>query len=253
MDWPALSALLAPYGPVLLLIGCAGCAAAWSSPSPGELRLQRIDTRLFRWRLPDLRTMLTRRLASSPERLRAARLRASVELCRVMTAELRAGRSPAHALEAGTAEIAPHRAVDLTEAVSLARQGHDPCDALLRAAAEPGAWGLAYLAACWRVAATSGNGLALVVERLAESLTREEALRQELSAQLAGPRATAALLAGLPVLGLLMAGGLGAAPLTFLFTTPAGLACLAGGLCLDAVGLWWTRRMVRGVLSALEP
>ncbi|MFD0777121.1 type II secretion system F family protein, partial [Streptomonospora algeriensis] len=109
--------------------------------------------------------------------------------------------------------------------------------------------GLGHLAACWSVVADTGAGLADIVDRLSASLASAEALRRELGAQIAGPRATAVLLSVLPVLGLGMATALGGSPLAFLFTTPAGLVCLAAGLVLDAAGLFWTHRMVRRVLS----
>ena len=48
----------------------------------------------------------------------------------------------------------------------------------------------------------------------------------------------------LPVLGLLMAAGLGMRPLHFLFGSPAGVGCLVLGLALEPCGLWWTHRLV---------
>jgi tight adherence protein B len=47
-----------------------------------------------------------------------------------------------------------------------------------------------------------------------------------------------------------MAAALGADPLAFLFGTLPGLGCLAGGIGLNIVGLWWTRRLAHG---AAEP
>jgi tight adherence protein B len=100
------------------------------------------------------------------------------------------------------------------------------------------------LAACWTVCAGSGSGLAAAVERLEEGLRAEQSQRRAVDAELAGPRATAGLLAVLPAGGLLLAAGLGADPLSVLLTTPVGLLCLTAGLALDAVGLWWTGRLV---------
>jgi len=102
------------------------------------------------------------------------------------------------------------------------------------------------LAACWTVCAGSGSGLAVAVERLEEGLRAEQAQRRAVDGELAGPRATAGLLAVLPAGGVLLAVGLGADPLSVLFTTPLGLTCLAVGLGLDALGLWWTGRLVAG-------
>lgn len=242
---------LAPYGAALLLGGGLGCAAAWSLPSTAEVRLRTLGTRPTGGAAAGLWSAVRRRAAQRPGRLRARRLRACVELCRAVAAELRGGAAPPAALTAAVRETDPLLRAELSDAVALAGAGHDPVPALLAAARRPGASGLAYLAASWRVASSSGSGLATVVERLAASLTQEEALRQEVAAQLAGPRATALLLAVLPVFGLLMAGTLGGSPVSFLLTTAPGLVCLTAGTALNLLGLWWTRWMVRRVLAAV--
>jgi tight adherence protein B len=85
--------------------------------------------------------------------------------------------------------------------------------------------------------------LASVIEGLAEALRDEQSHRDDIALQLAGPRATARLLAGLPILGLGMAAALGAKPLSFLFATLPGALCLTLGLGLDVLGLWWTAHL----------
>ncbi len=164
-----------------------------------------------------------------------------IVLCRVLASELRAGQPPDEALRVSAAEAGP--AVDgLSDAASM------------RAAADrdPDLWALAYLAACWEVSAETGAGLAGVIDALAEELTAHEEQRSEVAARTAGPRTTAIVLGGLPLVGLLMSAGLGGSPLVFLFTTPLGLGCLFGGVALDLLGTWWTLRMVRGAVEAGE-
>ncbi|UOE22169.1 type II secretion system F family protein [Thermobifida halotolerans] len=245
--------MLVPYGGALWSVGCLGCAAVWALPSAAELRLRSLTAPLDpRPTVHSLWTALRRRLARRPGRMRGRRLHGCVDVCRTMVAELRCGSTPAAALATAVRDTDPLLAAELADVAALTEAGHDPAPALRSAARLPGASGLAGLAVCWRVAASSGAGLAAVVERLAEGLTQEEALLRELDAQLAGPRATAALLAGLPVLGLLMAGALGGAPLSFLLTTPLGVGCLAAGTALDALGLWWIRRMVDRVARTVQ-
>ncbi|MGK5556400.1 type II secretion system F family protein [Actinomadura kijaniata] len=113
------------------------------------------------------------------------------------------------------------------------------------AAGVPGAEGLRLLAACWRIGAERGGTLATVLDGLAAALRDEEAQRQEIATQLAGPRTTARMVAFLPLLGLGMAAMLGAKPLEFLLGTLPGAACLLLGVALDLAGLRWTRRLAQ--------
>jgi tight adherence protein B len=94
-----------------------------------------------------------------------------------------------------------------------------------------------------------GGAFASVADGLASALRDEETHRQQVSAQLAGARATAKLLAVLPLLGIAMAAALGAHPLTFLFTTLPGFVCLIVGVALDATGIVWTRRIATSAES----
>lgn len=130
--------------------------------------------------------------------------------------------------------------------LAAARFGGDVPEALVEAAREPGAEGLLGLAACWRVAVDRGAGLAAGLERLEGALRVERDQRADLNAQLAGARSTAAMLAGLPVLGLLMGSALGTEPLRVLLHTGAGLGCLVAGGVLEGAGVWWALRIVRG-------
>ena len=174
--------------------------------------------------------------------VRTERLRA-LEALSLLAADLRAGRVPADALAAGAEVAVGGAGAALTAAASAARTGGDVPAAL---SAGPSAVPevLRGLAACWAVCSVAGSGLAAGVERLAEGLRAAEAQRRAVDAELAGPRATAVLLAALPLGGIGLAAALGADPLRFLLRTPAGVGCLALGLALDGLGLLWTSRLV---------
>ncbi|WP_018654093.1 type II secretion system F family protein [Actinomadura flavalba] len=176
----------------------------------------------------------------------AARWRtAAIELCDGMGAELVAGRTPEEAFELAAASGHPQLAARLRDA-----EVHpDPIERLERLAGTPGAEGLRLIAACWRIGSEKGGTLGTVLDGLAAALRDEEAQRAEVATQLAGPRATARLLAGLPLLGLAMAAAMGANPLSFLFGTPPGLLCLTIGLTLNATGLWWTNRLAHNATT----
>ncbi|MCX5438709.1 MULTISPECIES: type II secretion system F family protein [unclassified Streptomyces] len=185
-------------------------------------------------------------------RVRERRADAVISLCGVLAGEVRAGRQPGEALIVAVREEGETRAgVGGSRAgdgavVAAARFGGDVPGALREAAREPGAEGMLGLAACWRVAVDRGAGLAAGLERLAGALRAERDQRADLRAQLAGARSTAVMLAGLPVLGLLLGSVLGARPLRVLLHTGAGFGCLLVGGVLEAAGLWWALRIVRG-------
>ncbi len=222
---PALLGVLAVLGPVVTLLAALGVLV-----------------------VRQVRTARGRAAGRRDERRRA------VEACAALAGELRAGRSAAAALSVA-AELAggPSRTA-LQSAAFAARFGGDVAAALLPSELVPGARGslpgtavpevLRALAACWTVCSASGSGLAAAVDRLEEGLRADQDRRRAVEAELAGPRATAGLLAVLPGAGLLLATALGADPAAVLLETPLGLVCLVGGLALDGLGLLWTARMV---------
>ncbi|MER8057324.1 MULTISPECIES: type II secretion system F family protein [unclassified Streptomyces] len=185
------------------------------------------------------------RRAGEARRARERRVDQVIALCGAFAGEVRAGRQPGEALLRAARDsggLGEARAA----VVAAARFGGDVPGALAVAARQPGAEGLLGLAACWRVAVDQGAGLAAGLERLDGALRAERDQRADLRAQLAGARATAVLLAALPVLGLLLGAAMGAAPLRVLLHSGPGLSCLLIGAVFEAAGLWWSARIVRG-------
>ncbi|MEW2493075.1 type II secretion system F family protein [Streptomyces nodosus] len=180
---------------------------------------------------------------------REARGEAVIALCGALAGEVRAGHQPGEALLSAARASAGLGEAQAT-VLAAARFGGDVPGALADAARQPGAEGLSGLAACWRVAVDRGAGLAAGLDRLEAALRAERDQRADLRAQLAGARSTAVLLAGLPVLGLLLGTALGAHPLHILLHTGAGLACLTVGGLLEGAGLWWALAIVREAEAA---
>ncbi len=175
----------------------------------------------------------------------AAAVRARViEACAVLAADLRAGRPPVDAL-AGAAEVC----AELTPAVVAARLGGDVAESLALAARAPGTGGLRALGAAWRVADQSGAAFAGLTERVAAALRADETVGRQVAAGLAGARATGRVMAGLPVLGILLGQLVGARPLVFLTGGPVGWSCLALGLALAIAGLAWVDRLADSCAS----
>jgi tight adherence protein B len=183
---------------------------------------------------------LVRHLVTTARSRRERRERqlAVIELCDALSAELRAGGPPERALERSCASRDEWSGISRT-----ARLGGDVGAAMVRGSAEPGADGLRALAAGWRVASSTGAGLADVVERVATGLRADEDARAEVTASLGPPRATAKMLAVLPVFGLGLGSSMGADPVAFLLDTGFGLACLLLGLLLAGAGVLWVEKL----------
>ncbi len=164
--------------------------------------------------------------------------RQTFEACYALVAELRAGQPPGLAL---------HRASEahqgLCAAARAAVLGGDVPAALRRASAGPGCGGLATAAAAWQVAEGSGSGLAASLQQVSEGLRADDEVRVEVAASLAPARATARLLAMLPVFGLMLGAGLGGHPVVLLLSTPAGNALLLVGVGLALAGTLWVERL----------
>ncbi|MEU9127850.1 type II secretion system F family protein [Kitasatospora sp. NPDC048540] len=193
-------------------------------------------------------------------RVEAGRRSAAViDLCAGLAAELRSGATAGQALEAVIARAGARlrRSLGAEPATRLAAApyGADVPAALRLVAELPGGSGAAAVAACWQVATESGTGLAAGLEHVADALRAERALAEEIAGELAGPRATVAMLAALPLVGMLLGFALGVQPVRILLHTPAGLACLLGGVLLEAAGLYWTARIIRGAeaVQGAEP
>ncbi len=176
---------------------------------------------------------------ASRRRREATRL-AVIRALAALVAELEAGQLPGNALVRAGGESSPW-----PTATAAAGSSGDIADALdLDGRTSPV---LRHLAACWRVGERSGAGLAASVSRLATSARAAEDIRAALEGQLAVPRATARMLALLPVIGIVFGTLLGADPLDWLTSSPPGRACLAGGALLTVAGLWWTGRIATSV------
>jgi tight adherence protein B len=174
------------------------------------------------------------RQVREPVTVRRAR---ELEWLEALVTEVRAGSDPSAALLASSRSVpgvvpravaAAQGAGDVAEALR-ADGSRDP---LVRA-----------VAACWDVASGTGAGLAASLATLADAGRENERLHRELRAGLAEPRATAVVLAGLPLVGLALGSLLGSDPLSWLLGSAPGLAVLVAGLALEALGAWWSWRI----------
>ncbi|MET9627966.1 type II secretion system F family protein [Lentzea sp. NPDC006480] len=157
--------------------------------------------------------------------------------------ELRAGAHPASAAE-GAAQDTPAPADEvLRAAAATARLGGD-VERTLRDLRQPLlTTATDQLAKAWHVSAKHGVALADVLDATRRDLDQRAAFARQVHARMAGPRASAAVLAALPVFGVLLGELSGARPLHTLIETTAGQLLLVLGALFLAAGLWWTRRI----------
>lgn len=158
---------------------------------------------------------------------------------RLLAGELAAGGSVPAALEAAASASSGVRSAAFLAAAAEARAGTDPGGVLAGTDLI-----LARLAVAWRVAEVGGAPLAEVFAHCAEDLGAEVEQRRAIAVAASGPRSSALMMAGLPVLGLGLGALMGAQPLGFLFGSSGGRLVLAVGVLLDAAGMVWTQRLL---------
>ncbi|MGI5503507.1 type II secretion system F family protein [Lentzea sp. CA-135723] len=157
--------------------------------------------------------------------------------------ELRAGAHPAHAAE-GAAEDTPAPAKEVLRAAAVASKLGGDVERTLRELRQP-LLGRAVeqLARAWRVSARHGVALADVLDATRRDLDQRAAFARQVHARMAGPRASAAVLAVLPVVGVALGELSGAGPVHVLTATAVGQVLLATGAVFVAAGVWWTQRI----------
>lgn len=186
------------------------------------------------------RAAIGRRVEDREER----RLRGLLEALGALTAELRSGRT-VEAASADAAKSCPDEGA--AEALVRALRAPD----LPLPPSKGGAFtdAVERIAAAVRLSARTGCSLAAVLAAVEDDIRARLRHARELRTAIAGPRASAALLAGLPLLGLAMGAGIGADPWRVLTTTGTGQVLLVLGVALEMVGLAWTARLVRSAVA----
>lgn len=171
----------------------------------------------------------------------AAAMEAALEL---VVGELRAGAHPVRAFSIAADETGGPVAVALRAVAARARLGADVTAGLLAAArssALPAYW--ERLAVCWQLGSDHGLAIASLMRAAQRDVAERQRFSARVSAGMAGARASAAILAILPLLGVLLGQLIGARPLSFLLTGRVGGWLLVVGLTLACAGLLWSDRI----------
>lgn len=166
----------------------------------------------------------------------------------VLIAELRVGAHPAAASAVAGEECAGEVSVVFRSAAARARLGGSAAAAF----AMPDSCierELSRLGSVWRVADDHGLALAELLGAVRVDMLGRRRFRQRTEAGLAGARATAAVLAFLPLLGIGLGQLMGASPLRVLLGGGLGGVMLVIGTSCVAAGLLWTDKITAKVTS----
>ncbi len=217
------------------LIACAAVTAAALLPlTTGLAAAVVVGTAILRYR----RRRHTRRAIEEGRTLEAA--------LDVLVGELRVGSHPVQAFGVAADETVGAVALSLRAVAARARLGADVTAGLRAAAqssAQPTHWHR--LSVCWQLASDHGFAIATLMRTAQRDIVEYQRFSARVSAGMAGARATAAILAGLPVLGVLLGQLIGARPLGFLLGGQAGGWLLVVGSVLGCGGLLWSDRIIR--------
>ena len=162
----------------------------------------------------------------------------------VLVGELRVGAHPARAFAVAADETAGPVAEACRAVAARARLGAD-VSAGLRSVAEtsalPAHW--ERLAVYWELAADQGLPMSTLMRAAQRDIVERQRFSEKVMAAMAGARATAAILAGLPMLSMFFGQLIGADAVAFLLGGRAGGWLLVVGVTLVCSGLLWSDRI----------
>jgi tight adherence protein B len=175
---------------------------------------------------------------------------ALAEALRSVVGELRAGAHPADAADSAAVDAEPYPARVMRAIAAAARLDGDVDRALAgcRAALPAAAPVLHQLSRAWTLVQRHGLPLAEVLDAVRGDLDARVRFARQVLARMAGPRASATVLALLPVVGVALGEAMGARPLDTLTTTVAGQGVLVVGVALACAGLAWSARLTGQVV-----
>jgi tight adherence protein B len=189
------------------------------------------------------------RLASTL-RIRGAGRSGLEELAEVVDAlspPMRAGLTPAGAAAVAEAALGPgHACAPMLRDLAVAARDGEPLSSVWEShAGVARAPELRLLVSAWSLSEELGAPLAESLSAVGQVLRARQAARERLAAVTAGPRASMALLALLPLSGPVVGALFGMTPAQ-LYTASAGAASSLIAGCLLALGGWrWSRALLR--------
>jgi tight adherence protein B len=168
----------------------------------------------------------------------------------ILVGELRVGSHPVAAFSVAAEEVDGVVAASLRAVAARARLGADVAAGLHSAARNsslPTQW--ERLAVCWQLAHDHGLAIATLMQTAQRDIIERHRFSTKVDAGLTGARTTAAVLAGLPLLGVGLGELIGAGPVRFLLSDGAGSWLLIIGVTLACAGLLWSDRITARVMT----
>jgi tight adherence protein B len=166
---------------------------------------------------------------------------AMAEALRTMVAELRSGAPPALAAESAGSDAPPDVAGVMRTLAGSARFGGD---VVLAPGKAPTRVHEQVAKACY-LSRRHGLPLAELLDAVRRDIAASARFAERANASMSGPRASAAVLAALPGVGVLLGEAIGARPLHVLSGTSAGQLLLVLGAALILAGVAWSARLTR--------
>jgi tight adherence protein B len=241
---PARVRLMGPGRPARLTRGSLWCAAV----STALIAVIVLEPSAVLAAAILLGTVVVRRRGTAARRRQFAEAAALRDGLDILAGELRAGAHPVAAFDAAGTEVGADVGERLRVVAARGRLGAD-VGAGIRSvstlSAQPECW--ERLAVCWELAQSHGLAIATLMRAAHHDIVERERFRIRVDAGLAGARTTAAVLAGMPLLGIALGQAIGADPLTFLLAGGAGGVLLVIGIVLSCLGLLWSDRIVTGL------
>lgn len=164
----------------------------------------------------------------------------------VLVGELRVGAHPVAAFSVAATEVGGPVAASLRAVAARARLGADVAAGLrsVSTSSMPSHW--RRIAVYWQLAQDHGLSIATLMQAAQRDIVERERFSAKVNAGMTGARTTAAVLAGLPLLGVGLGELIGAEPLGFLLSNGAGGWLLVIGVGLACAGLLWSDRITAG-------
>lgn len=167
---------------------------------------------------------------------------------RSLATGVRTGAHPAEAAELAAADATPPAAAVLRAIAAAARLDGDIERALATVTTPLLSTALGRFGRAWVLAARHGLPLADVLDAVGGDLEQRARFNRQVFARMAGPRASATVLALLPAVGVALGEAMGARPLHVLTTTVAGQLLLVAGVVLLSAGIAWSARLTERVV-----